>query len=174
MGTSPKNSRNAFVSLCENASEHHWCWNLHCTTCGHMGFKVAFSKIIRGEHPDNESFWPKDKENHALLSEGDDYNDFLSWRASDSAQIKLAIIVSEATIRDIQSVSLFPDWLGYIGLVLSHCSNNEAIEIISNSFIPQFISILESNGSDNKWLKEPNKVLTIKDLEIIEKCLCRN
>ena len=164
-----KYSRNAFVALCEYASKHNWCWKIHCTTCGHSDFRVAFSKLVRGQHPDNEEFWSKGKDKYSLCQERDQYNDFLSWDVSDSSQIKLADIVASSKILDIQSVSSFPNWLGYIGLVLSHCQHTDARKVISGALIPQFISMLENNGSDCKWLKEPNKVLSIKDLEIVER-----
>jgi len=44
-----ENKRNSFVTLCEIASQNNWCWNLSCTTCDHEAFKVAFSKLVRGE-----------------------------------------------------------------------------------------------------------------------------
>ena len=164
------NQRNPFVALCGYASRNNWCWKLFCTTCGHGAFKVSFSKIVRGKHPDEDSFWPFGQENHAPLKEVDDYNDF--WRDAASAnQIKLATIVAEAKLADIQAVAKFPDWLGYIGLVINHCSNREARKIISDSFLSQFISMYSANKDLKTYFEEKlskGELLSINDLSRIE------
>jgi len=173
MEISNKKERNAFIALCEYASKYNWCWKICCTTCGHSAFIVSLAKVARGQHPDNEEFWPYGKENHSPLKELADYNDFQD-RYNLGIQEKLAVVVAQAKLFDIQAISNFPDWLGYIGIVLYHCPNSNATKIISDSFIPQFISMLESNKSDYEWLKEPDKILSIKDLELIECRLYKN
>lgn len=163
-------SRNPFVSLCENASLNNWCWKLYCTTCGHGVFKIAFSKLIHGEHPDDDSFWLCDRDNAGLLKENKDYPDFLR-SATIAHQIQLANIVSEARLSDIKTIAKFPDWLGYIGLVIHHCSTFEARKIISDSFIPQFIDLTENGSELNNYLKKmqsDSALLSINDLSRIE------
>lgn len=162
--------RNPFVALCEYASLKDWCWKIHCTTCGHGAFKVAFSKIIHDQHPDDDSFWPHGKSNHALLKEVDKYNDF--WMRADTInQLKLATTVAAAKISDIQAIAKFPDWLGYIGLVINHCSDYEARKIISDKLIPQFIVMTKDNEELCNYLKKKhseNGILNIDDLGWIE------
>lgn len=162
--------RNSFVALCEYASQNNWCWNLFCTTCGHGAFRVAFSKLIQDQHPDNDSFWPHGRSNSDPLREMDDNNDF--WReASVANQLKLTTIVAGAKISDIQEVAKFPDWLGYIGLVINHCSDREARELLSDAFIPQFIIMTEKNTELSNYLKKmqsDNSILGINDLSRIE------
>jgi len=159
--------KNPFVALCGYASQNNWCWNLSCTTCGHGAFKVAFSKLIKGQHPDNDSFWPNGKSNSDLFNEVDNNRDF--WRsASITNQLKLSKIVADAKIADIKSISKFPDWLGYIGLVIRHCPNRDASKIISDSFLPQFITLLEGNSKIVEYLQE-KEFLGISDLSEIEK-----
>lgn len=131
--------RNPFVALCEYASLNNWCWKIFCTTCGHGSFKIAFSKIIRDQHPDDNSFWPHGKNNSSLLKKADEYNDFWT-RANTINQLKLSGIVATAKISDIQAIAKFPDWLGYIGLVINHCPDYEARKIISDNFIFKPIS----------------------------------
>ena len=163
-------SRNQFVSLCDHTSLNNWCWNLFCTTCGHGAFKVAFSKLIQGQHPDDDSFWPNGKSNSDPLKEADNYSDF--WSSATSAnQIKLAKIVAEAKISDIKAVAKFPDWLGYIGLVINHCPDSNAKKIISDSFVPQFIIMTEDNKELNDYFRKMqsnNNFLSINDLTRIE------
>lgn len=166
-------TRNPFVALCEHASSNNWCWYIYCTTCGHSAFKVSFSKLTRGQHPDGESFWPYGKNNHDPIKEKGDFGDFFG-RADVTNQIKLASIVSEAKLSDIQTVAKFPDWLGYIGLALNHCSSIEAGKILSNAFLPQFIALVEGNKEMADHLKKKQlkgKLLNLGDLNRIENCL---
>ncbi len=164
--------RNAFVALCDHASRNNWCWNLFCTTCGHGSFSVALSKIAHGLHPDDESFWPHGKENHSLLKESEQYGDF--WRNSNpppTIQGKLASIVADAKISDIQAVAKYPDWLGYIGLVVNHCPNREPRGVISESLLPQFIDMLKNNREICEYLngkQSRHELLSINDLSRIE------
>lgn len=162
--------RNPFVALCEIASQNNWCWKMYCTTCGHGAFKVSFSKIARGQHPDDNSFWPYGKDNHAPLKEMNDYGDFFRNTSEDS-QLKLVSVVAEAKLSDIQAVAKFPDWLGYIGLVMTHCSSRSAFKILSDAFLPQFIVLLKNDEGTCKYLKEKQseqELLNINDLSKIE------
>ncbi|MBM3255882.1 MAG: hypothetical protein FJZ04_00200 [Candidatus Moranbacteria bacterium] len=165
-----KSKRNAFTALCEYASKNNWCWKLFCTTCGHGSFKIAFSKIISGQHPDRTSFWPNGKDNAALLKKADQYRDF--WSESSVAnQMKLASIVADAKLSEIKDVAKYPDWLGYIGLVIHHCPSRESREKISESFLPQFISMLKDDKEICDYLQNKQtqkETLSINDLSRIE------
>jgi len=159
--------RNPFVALCEYASQNNWCWKITCTTCGHSAFKVAFSKLVRGEHPDDDSFWLNGKENHSALKEIEKYDDFRKRNIDSDIQLRLAKIVAKAKICDIQKISRFPDWLGYIGLVVHYCYNDEASKILSESLILQFMELLK----DDKYITEnlnKKQILFISDLEELE------
>lgn len=165
-------TRNSFVALCEIASQNNWCWNINCTTCGHGAFKVSFSKIIKGQHPDKDLFWPYGKENHSPLKETDDCRDFFR-NTSIGNQMDLASMVAGAKLSDIQAVAKFPDWLGYIGLVVTHCPNHDAQKIISDSFLPQFVDLVK-NKKLSEYLKEKqtkDKYLSIADLDMIERSM---
>ncbi len=171
----PKNAkRNSFVALCDYASRENWCWNIVCTTCGHSAFRVAFSKIVQGQHPDDDSFWPNGKIASDFFKEVDIYKDFSKdylIRTNIARQIKLASIIAEAKISDIQAVAKFPDWLGYIGLVLYHCPSQDALKIISDSFLPQFIALVKNNKEVHDYLQEKQskqEMLNIDDLSRIE------
>jgi len=162
--------RNPFVALCEYASQNNWCWKLFCTTCGHGAFRVSFSKLIHDQHPDNDSFWPHGKIISDVLKELNTYNDF--WRrAIISNQLKLASIVADAKISDIRAVAKFPDWLGYIGLVIDHCPSRNARKLISDAFIPQFIEMIMENTELSDYLKQVQSddgIISINDLSKLE------
>ena len=165
--------RNSFVALCDYASQNNWCWKLYCTTCGHGAFRVTFSRIARNEHPDDASFWPYGMEMHPPpLKESNVYADFWTGKeASPEIQMKLATIVAEAKLVDIQAVARFPDWLGYIGLVIGHCFCYEARNKISESFLPQFIEMLKDHKEICEYLQDKqskHRLLSLEDLERIE------
>lgn len=164
------NRRNPFVALCEVASKNRWCWKLFCTTCGHGAFRVSFSRIIRGQHPDDESFWPNGKENASPLKEWAEYDDFRGPASSES-QIALARIVAGAALSDIQAVARFPDWLGYIGLILRHCSEFGAQQIVSGALLPQFTGLVAKNNEAKTYFQAKQKdgrQLEISDLSLVE------
>jgi hypothetical protein len=165
-----KSQRNPFVALCDYASQDKWCWKLACTTCGHGAFTVSFLKIVRGQHPDEESFWPNGKDNAAPLKEMGESKDFFGGTDIE-AQIKLASIVAKAKLSDIQAIAKFPDWLGYIGLVINHCPNRDAQKIISEALLPQFIAMVKNDGEIYEYLKEKQikqELININDLSRIE------
>ncbi len=86
-------------------------------------------------------------------------------------QLKLASVVAEAKLSDIQAVAKFPDWLGYIGLIIHHCQNRDARKIISNAFLPQFITMLKNDKEICEYLQEKQSkqvLLSINDLSRIE------
>ncbi|MFA6662478.1 MAG: hypothetical protein WCS56_05550 [Bacilli bacterium] len=159
--------RNPFVALCEYASRNNWCWKIICTTCGHSAFRVAFSKIVRNEHPDDDIFWPNGKENYSVFKERDSYNDFNSGIIDVDIQLKLARIVADAKISDIQKIAKFPDWLGYIGLVMHYCYNDKASKILSDSLILQFKELFQANKYMMEYLNS-KQTLSVRDLEILE------
>lgn len=165
-------TRNPFTALCEVASQNNWCWNINCTTCGHSAFKVSFSKIIKGQHPDKDLFWPYGKENHSPLKEMDDCRDFFR-NTSIKNQMDLASIVAEVKLSDIQEVAKFPDWLGYIGLVMHHCSSRDAQKIISDAFLPQFIALVKYKKLSEylKGKQTKDQYLSINDLNMIERSM---
>jgi hypothetical protein len=175
-----KLNRNPFVALCKYASQNNWCWKLVCTTCMHQNFRISFSKIIRGLHPDKDEFWTSDDggKNSFAKEDLNKYNDFLRNANLDN-QKKLAEIVSKAKIADIQSVAKFPDWLGYIGLALEHCDSGLVVyskKIISDSFLPQFVLLLKNKGkiSESDYLQkqyEDSEIISLSDLETIESLL---
>jgi hypothetical protein len=47
---------NQFEELCKLASKENWCWNLVCTTCGHLHFKYSFLELASGKSP-TDSNW---------------------------------------------------------------------------------------------------------------------
>jgi len=167
MNLEKNTKRNPFVALCEYASQNNWCWKIVCTTCGHSAFRVAFSKLVRGEHPDDDTFWPNGKENHSVFKERNNYDDFNSSSIDINVQLKLARILADAKINDIRRIAKFPDWLGYIGLVIHYCYDDEASKILSDSLILQFKELFKENKYMIEYL-DSKQILSVRDLEILE------
>ncbi|MFA6522713.1 MAG: hypothetical protein WCT24_03940 [Patescibacteria group bacterium] len=164
--------RNPFVALCDYASKNNWCWKITCTTCGHSAFWISFTKLILGQHPDDDSFWPFGRLSDKQHNDKKEYMNFtLNKKADLQDQIKLASIVSESKLSNIQAVTKFPDWLGYVGLVMYHCPSQEARKIITDAFLPEFINLVKDNGELYKYYQDKQykqELLELKDLERIE------
>lgn len=123
--------------------------------------------MVRDEHPDDDIFWPNGKENHSVFKERNNYDDFNSSSIDINAQLKLARIVVDAKIDDIRKIAKFPDWLGYIGLVIHYCYNDEASKILSDLLILQFKELLKENKYMIDYL-DNKQTLSARDLEILE------
>lgn len=103
---------NQFESLCILASNENWCWNLYCTTCGHMHFKYAFLELSNGKSPE-DSDWITHSERTSfakLLGP-------IPRLYTDSQKENILKICLDADIHSIANRCRFPDWLGYMGLV---------------------------------------------------------
>lgn len=155
--------RNAFLAMAELASKENWCWKIPCTTCGSMYFKSAFRELISGKHPDQKEWLTMQKNHHKLD---------LFERLSLDEQEKLSDVVIGASVVDLLKVAKFPDWLGYLGLVLHNCGQLERTSSkITKVFVPQFLDLvkgLDDFSAEKKGLKEKNTI-SFYDLEIVEK-----
>jgi hypothetical protein len=66
----------------------------------------------------------------------------------------------------------FPDWLGYLGVVLAYASEAEANDhVISRAVAPQLTKMVRLGGSATALLEsvEAGGVLTWHDLEVVER-----
>ncbi len=167
------NQRNPFIALCDYASQNNWCWRINCTTCGHTAFRVGYSMLVKGYHPDEESLWPsKSKNDQDMMKESDIFNDFrIDTRSSIiQSQIKLAEIVSEIKLPDLIAVSKNQDdWMAYLGLVLHHCPTIKTKTILSESLTKQLVENTD-NESIKDYLKNKDHrtdFLTEKDMSAL-------
>jgi hypothetical protein len=108
---------NAFEALCELASKEGWCWNLMCTTCGHMHFRYAFSEMAKGKSPLDQGWVVKSRRSPGKV---------LGAAPREYSEDECKIIINICKEADLTKIALnckFPDWLGYLGLVLAHMNN---------------------------------------------------
>src|SRR4051812_28106316 len=102
--------QNSFEQLCILASEENWCWNLYCTTCGHLHFIFSFNELAQGKSPADGDWLI-----HARVTK---YQLPFTRRFTDMQSQTIISICKEANLSLIADSCKFPDWLGYLGLVL--------------------------------------------------------
>ena len=159
---------NQFNALCTLASKEKWCWKLFCTTCGHIHFQYSFQELANGKSPaDND--WVVSKLNNELQS-------LLGYPQQKLSNIQKECIISTCLDMDIKNLSLtcsFPNWLGYLGLLieavkhdsglfyqLSSCISKQLKELIpADSMMYDKLNTIEA--SNNSWID-------IRDLEVCE------
>jgi len=137
--TDKTTQRNAFVALCDLASREDWCWNLTCTTCGHVTFRQALKDLSDGAHPDSAN-WRLHR--RRILRNA-------PRSLTIEEQHALVRVVSGASLRDIIHVSKFPDWLGFYGLALNYTRDAERENGgIPRSLIPQMRELFIELGEE--------------------------
>ena len=128
--------KNSFNELCELASKKKWCWTLYCSTCAHMNFRYAFQEIANSD-PIFDSQWQPSKDT--------------KFPRSFSKREKLRILETclEANLEEISLKCSFPDWLGYLGLVIHHSKSDlPEYKALSIKWCRQLIDL----GSKNRIL----------------------
>jgi hypothetical protein len=87
----------------------------------------------------------------------------------------VAAIAAEASLESIKSRANFPDWLGYLGVVLFFCGEAESQDHrLSHAWIPQLCAMLRNDSPLRQSLlakSEGNGLLTLADLEAMERAL---
>ena len=161
-----KSKTNQFEVLCELASSEHWCWNLACTTCGHMHFRYAFVELANGKSP-NDINWIVHNKRHDYSSIGE-----LPRSYSIEQKEEVIKICLQADIKAVAKNSSFPDWLGYLGLVLSHTyRDSPSYKALSATWAVQLKQLVYPKteiSSRLKDLSEGQGLLSLNDLEQCE------
>jgi len=94
------------------------------------------------------------------------------WRCTIEEIQTLQHIVGKACLSKIAQQSKFPDWLGYIGLVL-HLSQlaERSDPLISRGLIPQFLELVLAGSEAGSVLREhleSGAALRWRELELVE------
>jgi hypothetical protein len=167
MSTSPLNS---FEALCELASKENWCWNLWCTTCGHVQFRYAFLELAAGKSPMDNTWIVKDRKNRYS-----GYSSLLGKMPKDYDQIqreKITKICLDADLSRISRSCKFPDWLGYLGLVLHHMNASPLFFKLCESWAGQLSQLMPPDSDAYARLNDLSKgngTLGVSDLEVCER-----
>ena len=120
-------NQNAFELLCRLASKERWCWKLPCTTCGHYEFQFGLRELGRGHSP-AESEWIVHKGARNLREKLGEFEYARSpecligihypYPLADPDMVAIVEVCAGADLNTIAGQCLFPDWLGYLGIVL--------------------------------------------------------
>lgn len=158
-------NEHAFDALCSLAAQEKWCWNIVCTTCGHMHFRFALLDLSDGIHPSSQR-WRVHRNKH------NGYGDLPTGLGS-SAQRRLAQILAGASIKKIVGKAPFPNWLGYLGLGLLYTEDHEReSRQLTVTWTPQLISLLPTSAEARARLQailtNHSEVLTWRHLESVE------
>jgi tetratricopeptide (TPR) repeat protein len=155
--------RNPFLALAELASKKNWCWNIYCTTCGWLDFKLGFLKLVNGKHPD-KSEW---------IIKREKYSNLHPFGLTTTQKERLLDIVAGVSVKELSKVAKFPDWLGYLGLVLFSCQIVEwRTRQMTKALIPQFLEIVDSRDAERLERRLLDKsTIMLSDLEFVERCL---
>jgi hypothetical protein len=163
-------SRNAFEALCLLANRESWCWRLTCTTCGCMHFRYGLAELANGKHPAAPEWTTRSATSARLLSE----------RLGPMPEVPLAMqtqqevitVASTAKLTTISSRARFPDWLGYLGVVLSFCRDAEIeSRLLTASWVPQLCAMLPAGSRQKQRIMDKSRAgeaLSLSDLEAIE------
>lgn len=138
---------NPFEELCKLASEERWCWNMYCSTCGHMHFKLAFLALARGESPSDPSWKIHADSSSGSLGE-------IPRAFDDVQQETLCDICSKADLKVISESCSFPAWLGYLGLVLRYTpSSGPAFYKMHKDWAKQLLTMVPDNSAVSKEME---------------------
>ena len=159
-----------FLALCKLASQERWCWNLICGTCGHSHFRYAFKELIYGKHPDKVG-WTVNKTTLITKQVFQALPTMVEGFTEQEQEI-LTRLVLETSLEDIRAVSKFPDWLGYLDLVLTYCGSQKGQ--LSNAWAQQFLSMTSLTPYAHKLMTEiqnGHRCLQLNDLEVLERTM---
>jgi len=166
---------NPFDAVCKLASdEGGWCWRMPCTTCGNSILRYAFIEMSRGKSPEEEGWITrKDVDYNVLFTQFGSFND--RPRSSPEKE-KIIKICLKASIRYIAENCTFPEWLGYLGLLLYEMEEAESYGSLSLNWTKQLKEYVfrEDNEEDSELgnlfdeIINERRLLNWRDLEKIE------
>lgn len=159
-----------FQALAKLASDEQWCWNLICTTCGHLHFKFAFKELATGKSPEDENW---------IIRRGQTKYPELGRIPRAYSSKEKEIILEKCKGTDLKYLSQecrFPDWLGYLGLILSHMrSDSPSYKELSSEWAGQLAEIVPADSAIHSKLKtisaSDSLQLSLDDLESCEQAL---
>ena len=161
---------NAFDEVCQLAHQENWCWNLFCTTCGHMHFRYALYEMAKGKTPSRIN-WIVFTQNRRLDQEIEKF----PWNYSESEKSFLHGICINSDIEMISSACSFPDWLGYLGIVLYHTnSQSQSFQELSKTWSLKLAKMTSPDSQIRDKLIDlanGNGLLNIRHLENCEENL---
>lgn len=166
---------NRFESLSLLASRERWCWNLACTTCGHMVFRWGLKALAKGLHPGEPDWpvhWGPTQTSAHLTSTNGPMPPSGGWPEAEQGAIQKA--VRGCSLDRIAGESSFPDWLGHLGVLLRYTEDAERDNLLlTRELVPQLARLVEPGSRADVMLRQcldAKQPLRWTDLEVIERC----
>lgn len=170
-----ENRDNAFERLSLLAARERWCWNLCCTTCGHMVFRWALKALAKGLHPDHSEwpvYWGAQRTSDTLAAMNGPLPPAGGWPQAEQCAIQNASrgCILANVIREVP----FPDWLGHLGVLLRYTEDAERNNLaLTRELAPQLLELVERRSAAESMLRqrlEDREPLRWNDLELVESC----
>lgn len=157
-----------FEELCILASEENWCWNIYCTTCGHLHFRYSFAEIANGKTPADADWIIHSEITSYTRPLGNIPRNFTSKQKQ-----KVNEICKDANLARIAKECKFPDWLGYLGLVLHHLGgDSDADRQLALAWASQLKKLVSAESRSFINLESicstSSRTLNLRDLEQCE------
>jgi len=166
---------NPFDAVCKLAAdEGGWCWKMPCTTCGNLTFRYAFIEMSPGKSPEEEGWITRKGVDSRVLNA--QFGSFYDRPRSSPEKEKIIKICLKASIRYIADNCKFPDWLGYLGLLLYEVEEAGSYGSLSLNWTKQLKEYVfrEDNEEDSELgnlfdeIINEGRLLKWGDLERIE------
>lgn len=159
---------NIFEDLCILASNENWCWNIYCTTCGHLHFRYSFLQLANGKSPTSVDWIIHSKITDYTRTLGSIPRNF-----TPNQKQTVIEICKDANLARIAKECKFPDWLGYLGLVSHHLGgDSDADRQISISWASQLKKMVTAKSRSFFNLESicstSSRTLNLSDLELCE------
>lgn len=139
---------NNFEQACIEATKNNWCWKIHCSTCGNHEFYLLFAELCQTTDRFDLS-----------LDKGTALEAFIT-----------------ADIQYISKSCRFPDWLGYLGLVLHNFNYPpEQLTRLSRNWSKQLLTIVPKSSRAfsilNDISNDEHPILTPRTMELCERAI---
>lgn len=148
---------------------------MFCTTCGHMLFRYGLREIALGADPTSSS-WLVTDGNPVLrggrpLAELGPIPGFGHWPMDEQRRLKS--VAQDADLKIVAASASFPDWLGYLGLVLHYTDDAEREDLgLTRRWAPQLAQMVRQDSEACSILvalsSDPSRPLTWRFLEAVE------
>lgn len=157
-----------FMSLCQLASREKWCWNITCSTCGHLHFRLGLMAIADGEHP-MDAGWMIHKDCRVDLQTESLAQ--LTQRLRRSRE--LHSLLAKVDVKQIAANCGYPDWLGYLGLGLYYTEEIEKqVRLLTRPWCEQLVTLVHHDSPASALLadliSDPDGQLQWSHLEVME------
>lgn len=142
---------NAFEAMCRKASAENWCWNLGCTTCGNQDFRYGLTQIALGRHPASPE-WDTFNTRAGDALDGASIRSIVGW--PDDMKETLADALTGSSLKTIGRENKYPDWLGYMGVVLHMVGQDEEFaQHLTKGWLPELRSMVEPRSMGRERLQ---------------------